>query len=98
MIRLPNVDVKNNIINLSIKKKSVIPSGNKNIISPNIDKPDVESKPIQPIINSPIEFDKAKLDNIREGLNKQKQSRITKIDNDVFMAKSRKRNLRLGGR
>jgi len=52
----------------------------------------------QAVIKSPIEFDKSKLDSIKKGLETPKQSRISKIGDDVFVAKSRKRNLRLGGR
>ena len=63
------------------------------------DEPTIISRPIAlPVTNSPIEHDRSGLDNIREGLNKQKQSRITKINDDIFIAKARKRNLRLGGR
>jgi hypothetical protein len=75
----------------NVKKKSVTSNG----------EPVIEFKikpPTTPIINSPIEYDKSKLNNIREGLDKQKQSRITKINDDVFLAKARKRNLKLGGR
>jgi hypothetical protein len=75
------------------KRKGNAPSNNNSVIEPY-----VESKPMIPIINSPIEHDKTKLDNIRKGLNNEKQSRITKINDDVFIAKTRKRNLRLGGR
>jgi hypothetical protein len=85
-----------------VQKKNVIPNGKRKDPKPNNDnsvvEPYVEPKPTQPIINSPIEFDKTKLDNIKKALSSPNQSRISKIDNDVFMAKSRKRNLRLGGR
>jgi hypothetical protein len=85
-----------------VQKKNAIPNGKRKHSTPsnnnNIVEPYVEPKPILPIINSPIEHDKSKLDSIKESLNKQKQSRISKINNDVFMAKARKQNLRLGGR
>jgi hypothetical protein len=96
MFRTPNSNVKgkySSIVDLrvNVKKKSVIPNGSQ--------PSEVKIAPtILPVINSPIEYDKSKLDNIREGLDKQKQSRISKINDDVFMAKARKRNLRLGGR
>ena len=86
-----------------MKKKNAIPNGNvvkKKYIIPNgesIIEVKIES-PTTPVISSPIEHDRSGLDNIREGLNKQKQSRITKINDDIFIAKARKRNLRLGGR
>lgn len=81
-------------VQLPIKKKrpGVISNGNT---------PEKKVEPIQastPTTNSPIEFDKSKLDKIKQGLEAQKQSRITKINDDVFVAKARKRNLKLGGR
>lgn len=81
---------------LTFKKKSSrgIPNGKK------IEKNEPYTPPIQTeaIINSPIDFDKTKLNSIKQGLQTQKQSRINKIGDDVFLAKSRKRNLRFGGK
>lgn len=83
---------KNYQMPLKKKRPGVISNGNT---------PEKKVEPIQvstPTTNSPIEFDKSKLDKIKQGLEAQKQSRITKINDDVFVAKARKRNLKLGGR
>jgi hypothetical protein len=89
----PNGNVKKKDIpnGDGVKKKYIIPNGEP-IIEVKIESPTI------PVTSSPIEHDRSGLDNIREGLNKQKQSRITKINDDIFIAKARKRNLRLGGR
>jgi hypothetical protein len=84
------------------KKKSSEDTSNgnksKNNIKDKVSEPFIPPVQKTPTLNSPIEFDKSKLDNIKKGLETPKQSRITKINDDVFMAKSRKRNLKLGGR
>ena len=90
-------------IKQTVQKKKYISSG-KSIATRNIsktgdtEKTPVELKPNQSVINSPIEFDKTRLNSIKKSLNQQNQSRINKINDDVFLAKTRKRNLRLGGR
>ena len=96
-------------IKQTVQKKKDTSSGN-SIATPNIsktpnvsktteiEKTPVESKPKQSVVNSPIEFDKTRLNSIKKSLNQQNQSRINKITDDVFLAKTRKRNLRLGGR
>ena len=82
-----------------IKKKGSIDIRNGNKIKNNgPDKPYIPPVPTEPTINSSIEFNKDKLNSIKDGLKTPKQSRINKIGVDVFLAKSRKRNLRLGGR
>ena len=103
MTRLPNTGVKGkygSIVDLRIgsKKKSATPNGSKT--SNNSQQPiEIKVEPTNsPVINSPIEFDKTRLNSIKKSINPQKQNRITKINDDVFLAKTRKRNLGLGGR
>ena len=103
MTRLPNTGVKGkygSIVDLRVgaKKKSATPNGSK---TPNNSQQPIEIKvepTNSPVINSPIEFDKTRLNSIKKSLNPQKQNRITKIKDNVFLAKTRKRNLGLGGR